>query len=123
MKRKRIGDFAALLKHIRDLNESGAVLGFRLTKLESPPRERKTNTGKLGGKRRLLHAAICDVFNESEFRLFVFGLGGDVENLGGDTFPDVVLSFILWMQRNGRFSELLGALVVERPRVDWQSFK
>ena len=118
---KRIGDFSSILRHIRELNEKTAVHGARLDGFESPQQERKTDTDRLG-KRRLLHAAICDVFNESEFRLFVFGLGGDVEVLDGENLSDVVLSFILWMQRNGRFAELLAALAVERPRVVWDRF-
>ena len=118
---KRIGDFSSILRHIRELNEKTAVHDVRLDSLETSTIERKANTDKLG-KRRELHAAICEVFDEAEFRLFVFGLGGDVEHLDGEHLSDRVLSFILWMQRNGRFGELLAALAVERPRVVWDRF-
>jgi hypothetical protein len=113
-----------LLLHIRQSNEQLATHNYRLTKLESSPQQRtiKPDTGELT-KRRELPRAIRDVFNEAEFRLFVYGLGGDVEDLEGDTFSEVVLSAVMWMQRQGRFGELLGALGRERPLVGWDRFR
>lgn len=56
-------------------------------------------------------------------RPFVYGLGEDLESLGGAGLDQQALNFILWMQRNGRFGEMLVALGVERPWVDWEGFR
>ena len=114
--------------HIRQGNEKAATQEYRLTKVEeilageSQARRKTTDTDKLH-KRVMLPPAIAEVFSLSELRLFVHKLGGDYENLEGETKNDKALSLVLWMQRNGRFRELLIKLGAARPRVDWQSFK
>lgn len=122
-RKKRTGDFAALLLHVRELNESRATHNYRLTKVEKAlsPQYKSSDTDKLN-KRRFLPPAIAEAFSLAELRLFVFQLGGDFENLEGETKEDKALSLVLWMQRNGRFGELLEALGVERPWVVWERF-
>jgi len=106
---------------LRELRLAVDRLNGRLDELEKSSKRQTTELAKYG-KRRLLHSAICELFNESELRLLIYGLGGDWENLEGETVQDVALSFVLWMQRNGRFKELLAALALDRPGVDWPAF-
>ena len=126
MRKKRIGDFAALLLHIRELNGTAATHGHRLTKLEESPEaspiDKQLDTGELS-KRRFLPVVIAEKFNLSDLRMMAYGLDLDFENLVGETVEDKALSLVLVMQRNGRFSELLKALAGQRPKVDWSKFR
>lgn len=123
---KRIGDFGALLRHIKELREATATQDYRLTKLESSaeasPIDKQLDTGELS-KRRFLPVVIAEKFNLSGLRMLAYGLSVDYENLEGETVEDKALSLVLEMQRNGRFGELLGALAAARPKVEWSGFR
>lgn len=101
-----------------------ATQGYRLTRLEESP---KCDVEQVNSdepvRRRFLPSVIDEYFGLSGLRLLAHRLDVDFENLEGETKEEKALSLVLWMQRNGRFGELIGVLGEERPLVDWEGFR
>jgi len=91
----------------------------RLKTLET---EREHDTNELH-RRHLLHEALSECFSDEELNRFMYGLGVDYETVEGDTKKEKSFQFVLYMQRHGRFIDLIKAAMVARPHIDWLSFR
>lgn len=116
------GDFAAVNRNLRDLREDVAALYAAQNAFQNGTDKRTTDTDKLN-KRRLLHTAMMDVFDDGELRLLAAELKVPYDELEGDVLSERCLSLALMMQRRGRFAELLAELERHRPHVDWFAFE
>ena len=118
-KLKPISDFNTILSLIRGLHEEQAAHRIRIQRLE-----RKllvSDTGPL--KERVLpHEVLADVFDEFELKVFSTQLKIDYETLDGDNKLEKALSLVLYMQRRGKFQQLLDMAQEERAHIDWSQF-
>ena len=68
---------------------------------------------------RQLRDQVANSFDEEELRALVFDLGLDWDELQGTRKTARVQDLIVQLGRNGRLSELVDLLRVERPHLSW----
>jgi hypothetical protein len=63
---------------------------------------------------------LTERFNENELRTLCFDLNVDYESLPGEAKPDRARELVLYLERQGRFSELIEVGARQRPDMDWE---
>lgn len=66
-----------------------------------------------------LRRSLTQHFSKSELRHLAFDLGVEYEELPGSTRSDKALALIGYLQRYGRFSDLIKQCRQLRPNIDW----
>lgn len=118
LRQRPIGDFSAVLAHLRDIRAEAARIAKRLDGVEANRPD--GDCPPAGG---LLHDAIAETFNQSELRLVAAQMDLDLEQLGGDGLSGLALSLVMWARRRAQLEKLLIILARERPHVQWQSYR
>lgn len=104
---------------VRDIAGLQAQIDAVATRIEDA--RPKTDTDRLR-RRKLLHVAIADTFNVSEMNVLAGELGIRDGDIDGQMHEERALNLALYMQRHGRFHELIETLKQKRPSVQWSNF-